>query len=118
MDTDTDYDIDRISTAAGNIDMRDGTDKGLVSIQRAFSFYSSSATLIIASSNPDATCETFADLLDPEAPATDRTSLYLAGHCNLTFTLNSAPPSEATTCRPTPAPSSAHLALLARANGR
>ena len=92
MDTDTDYDIDRISTAAGNIDMRDGTDKGLVSIQRAFSFYSSSATLIIASSNPDATCETFADLLDPEAPATDRTSLYLAGHCNLTFTLNSAPP--------------------------
>ncbi|MCK6522796.1 hypothetical protein L6R49_15310 [Myxococcota bacterium] len=91
-DTDSDSDTDLTSTAAGNIDLRDGTDKGVVSIQRAFSFYSSSATFIIASSNPDATCETYANLLDPDAPPTDRTSLYLPGHCNLSFTLTSAPP--------------------------
>ncbi|MCB9758779.1 MAG: hypothetical protein H6739_02985 [Alphaproteobacteria bacterium] len=80
------------TTAAGNIDLRDGTLTGTVAIAKAFSFYSNRQTFIYASSNPAATCDIIAELFDPRGDVVDKNDLFLPGHCNLTFTYVGAPP--------------------------
>jgi hypothetical protein len=77
----------------GNLDTRDGVHTGTVSLVRAFSFYNELATLLYASSNPDATCETVAVTLGVEGEY-DPNDLFLPGHCNIDLQLTSGPPLE------------------------
>jgi hypothetical protein len=85
-DTDSDTDTDApASTAAGEIELRDGSLSGTMAIARAFSFSSDNAIFVYASSNPDASCGLMADLFDKENKSVDRTDLFLDGHCNLTI---------------------------------
>lgn len=79
------------STAAGNIDLRDGTLTALVEIQQAFSFYSDSRTFVYAVSHPDTTCADVAEFFTRDGAPFDRARLFRDGYCNLSITLQGAP---------------------------
>lgn len=83
-----------VTTAAGNIDLRDGTATGAVVVAKAFSFWSDGHTFIYATSNPDTTCATITELFDPRGEDVDKDLVFLSGHCNLSFSLIGAPPLE------------------------
>ncbi len=90
-DTGSDPDPDPMVT--GNLDTRDGVHTGAVSLVRAFSFYSDTATLLYASSNRNARCEDVAVTLGVEGEY-DPNDLFLAGHCNIDLQVTSGPPLE------------------------
>ena len=82
----------QVSTAEGNVDLRDGTAEGLVTVAHAFSFWSENRTFVYTSANPDASCSLVTELFDPRGQDVDKNDLFLPGYCNLSFSYIGPPP--------------------------